>query len=200
MKEGGKEMKIVGFNGSPRMSGNTATILKEILKGAKDAGAEVEYIDLASLTISGCIGCERCRVDKTCTQFNDDMIPLYLLIEECDGIILGSPTYNYTMTPWIKAFIDRLYPYFDFTQERPGPYSSRLANKGKRALIFGVCEQLDEQEMQYNVPLMAKAMKVVGYEIVDTLYFTGHFKANSVSHTTKDLFKAYEAGRDFVTG
>ncbi len=57
------------------------------------------YIHLHSLQINVCIGCEKCRKDKTCTQFNDDMNLLYPLLEEADGIILGSPTYNYTMTP-----------------------------------------------------------------------------------------------------
>ena len=61
-----------------------------------------------------------------------------------------------------------------------------------------MCEQLEEKEMQYNIPLMADAIRVVGYEIVDTLYFTGHFKANSVSHHTKDMSRAFEAGRAFA--
>ena len=191
-------MNIIGFNGSPRKKGNTFTIMNEMLKGAIEEGAEVTYIHLPSLHIEGCIGCERCRKDKTCTKHKDDMQQLYPLIDEADGIILGSPTYNYTMTPWMKCFIDRLYPYFDFTDQRPGPYTSRLSNRGKKALIFGVCEQLEEKEMQYNIPLMADAIRVVGYEIVKTLYFTGHFKANSVSHNTKDISRAYEAGRAFA--
>ncbi len=173
--------------------------MNEILKGAKEKGADVEYIHLPSLQIHGCIGCEKCRKDKTCTQFTDDMNLLYPLLEKADGIILGSPTYNYTMTPWMKCFIDRLYPYFDFTEQRPGPYTSRLANKGKKALIFGVCEQVEEKEMQYNVPLMADAIRVVGYEIEDTLYFTGHFKATSVSHNDEDIKRACEAGRLFAS-
>jgi len=191
-------VNIIGFNGSPRKKGNTYTIMNEILKGAKEGGAEVKYIHLPSLHIEGCIGCERCRKDSTCTKHKDDMQQLYPLIDEADGIIVGSPTYNYTMTPWMKCFIDRLYPYFDFSDQRPGPYTSRLSNRGKKALIFGVCEQLEEKEMQYHIPLMADAIKVVGYEIVDTLYFTGHFKANSVSHNTKDIARAFEAGRAFV--
>lgn len=172
--------------------------MKEMLKGAQEEEIEVTYIHLPSYHIQGCIGCEKCRKDKTCTQFLDGMHLLYPLIEKADGIILGSPTYNYTMTPIMKAFIDRLYPYFDFTEERPGSYTSRLAKLGKRALIFGVCEQLDEKEMYYNVNVMKQAIHVVGYEIEDSLFFTGHFKANSASHDEKDLLRAYEAGKSFA--
>ena len=103
-------MFIVGFNGSPRKAGNTGAIMKRMLEGAAARGAETAYFHLIAYHINGCIGCERCRIDKTCTQFYDGMHLLYEVIERADGIILGSPTYNYSMTPWMKAFIDRFYP------------------------------------------------------------------------------------------
>jgi multimeric flavodoxin WrbA len=37
-------------------------------------------------------------------------------IEESKALILGSPTYNYNVTDPMKAFIDRLYPYYNFTK------------------------------------------------------------------------------------
>lgn len=42
-------MKIMAFNGSPRRNGNTASLLKEALKGAAASGADTEYVDLYSL-------------------------------------------------------------------------------------------------------------------------------------------------------
>ncbi len=191
-------MKIVGFNGSPRKRGNTYTLMSEILRGAKEEGSDTQYIQLQSYHIEGCIGCEKCRTDKICTQFFDGMHLLYPLLEEADGIILGSPTYNYSMTPWMKCFIDRFYPFLDFTEQRPGPYSSRLGNRGKRALIFGVSEQVDPSEMHHNVDAMKDAIKAIGYEIEDTLYFSNHFKASSVFQSISSQVKAYEAGRLFV--
>jgi len=103
------------------------------------------------------------------------------------------------MTSWMKCFIDRLYPYFDFTDQRLGSYTSRLSPLGKKALIIGVCEQVEEKEMQYNIPLMADANRVVRYEIADTLYFKGHFKATSVSRIVEDIKRAYEGRRLLVT-
>ena len=38
--------QIVIFNGSPRMDGNTATLLNLIAKGARDHGAEVKFYTL----------------------------------------------------------------------------------------------------------------------------------------------------------
>jgi putative NADPH-quinone reductase len=191
-------MHIIGFNGSPRKNGNTAAIMHEMLRGAQEAGATVEYIHLRSFHIEGCIGCEKCRKDKTCTQFFDGMHLLYPKITGAQGIILGSPTYNYGMTPWMKAFIDRLYPFFDFTEPRPGPYSSRLANLGKRSLVFGVCEQLDPKEAGYTVVNMRDAIEVLGYAMEDALTFPAHFHATSASRDQQTCERSFIAGRRFA--
>jgi multimeric flavodoxin WrbA len=88
-------MKILGIQGSPRRRGNTCTIMDSMLSGAESVGAQTQLVQLYAYSISGCIVCERCRKDKTCTQFLDGMHLLYPLIEEADALILGSPTYNY---------------------------------------------------------------------------------------------------------
>lgn len=49
---------------------------------------------------------------------------LYPKIEEAKGMVLGSPTYNYNVTSLMKTFIDRLYPYYNFTDDRPRGYSA----------------------------------------------------------------------------
>ncbi|HLW22206.1 MAG TPA: flavodoxin family protein [Sphaerochaetaceae bacterium] len=191
-------MYIIGINGSPRENGNTAEILRSMLEGVASPHVETEYFHLPSYHIEGCIGCERCRRDKTCTQFKDDMHLLYDRIDRADGLILGSPTYNYGMTPWMKAFIDRLYPFFDFTEPRPGPYRSRLADRGKRALVFAVCEQIDEKEVGYTIVNMRDAIAALGYSIHDTLAFSNHFLPNSVRKDATSRKRAYTAGRDFM--
>ena len=191
-------MYIIGFIGSPRQGGNTATIMHSMLTGAKENGAKVEAIHLRSYHIEGCIGCERCRKEKTCTQFMDGMHLLYDKIDKADGIILGSPAYNYNVTPWMKAFIDRLYPFFDFSEVRPGPYTSRLANRGKGALAYGVCEQIDPKEVGYTVVSMHDSIAALGYAMANSLTFSSHFLPNSVKKSDKELKRAYQAGEDFV--
>jgi multimeric flavodoxin WrbA len=191
-------MNILGINGSPRRHGNTSTLMKSMLEGAQHAGAQTELIELSSFRIEGCIGCEQCRRDKTCTRFYDGMHLLYPKIMEADGLILGSPTYNYNMTPQMKAFIDRLYPYFDFTEPRPGPYSSRLAGLGKRSLVFAVCEQHDPGEIGYTLVAMRDAIRVLGYEIAGEEIFSSHFHARSAAGCTEDLNRAVKAGASLV--
>ncbi len=40
-------MKVVAFNGSPRKDGNTAILIRRVLKELEAEGIETEYIQLA---------------------------------------------------------------------------------------------------------------------------------------------------------
>jgi multimeric flavodoxin WrbA len=73
-------------------------------------------IQIKEYSIEPCIGCEGCRKAGTCIKFHDGMGLLCPEIEESKALILGSPTYNYNVTDPMKAFIDRLYPYYNFTK------------------------------------------------------------------------------------
>ena len=53
--------KVMIINGSPRKNFNTAKMLKEAARGAEDAGAETEIINLYDLSFKGCISCLVCK-------------------------------------------------------------------------------------------------------------------------------------------
>jgi len=191
-------MKTLLINGSPRGKGNTAAILDKIAEGLAQEGVETETVHLPACAIQPCIGCERCRRDKTCTQFYDGMHLLYKKIEDSRGLVVGSPAYNYNVTPWMKAFIDRLYPYYDFEDPRPGSYRSRLQDQGRKAVIVAVGEQNDAGELGYTIPAMRDPLKVLGYEIIAELPITGHFAMGSVNKDPGILAAALEAGRQLA--
>jgi multimeric flavodoxin WrbA len=102
-------MKIIALNGSPRKGlSRTGQIVGEILAGAQSAGAQTEYIDITTLAIGGCIGCDRCHHVGVCVQ-RDDFNGLFDKMCASDGIVLGSPVYIYQVTAQLKAFIDRAW-------------------------------------------------------------------------------------------
>lgn len=189
---------ILGIGGSPRRGGNTDVLLDRILEGAATAGADVECVHLRDYAIEACVGCERCRKDLTCTRFMDGMHLLYPKLERARGIVIGSPTYNYNVTSMVKSFIDRLYPYYVFTAERPGSYSSRLAGEGRRALVFSVCEQEDIGEMGFALEAMSMPLEALGYHIVEQLPITGIFERGAVKRRDDIMETVFEAGRRFV--
>ena len=53
-------MHILAFNGSPRKSGTTSTLIKAVLQGAQSAGAETTEVSLHPIDMKGFAGCLTC--------------------------------------------------------------------------------------------------------------------------------------------
>ncbi len=102
-------MKVVAFNGSARKDGNTAILLKRVLKTLEGEGIETELIQLAGEQIRGCTACRACFETKNqrCVITDDNVNAYIQKMIEADGIIFGSPTYFGMMSPEMKALIDR---------------------------------------------------------------------------------------------
>ena len=126
---------ILGIGGSPRKHGNSDVLLTRILQGARKEKIATEQIHLCDYNFEPCIGCEKCRKTKVCKGLNDGMQLLYPKIVTSRGLVLVSPTHNYNVTAWMKAFIDRLYCFYIFNDSRPRGWSSRLAGQGRKAAV-----------------------------------------------------------------
>ncbi len=102
-------MKVVAFNTSARLDGNTAILIRRVFKELENAGIKTELIQLAGQNIAGCIGCGKCMInkDKKCVV-TDDLANEYITeMVKADGIIIGSPTYFADCTANAKALIER---------------------------------------------------------------------------------------------
>ena len=102
-------MKVIAFNGSARKDGNTAILIRRVLKVLEDEGVETELIQLAGEQIRGCNACGICGKiqNQQCKIVNDNVNAYIEKMAAADGIILGSPTYFSMMTSEMKALIDR---------------------------------------------------------------------------------------------
>lgn len=187
-------MTIIGIGGSPRSGGNTDVLLDTLLAGARDAGRETSIVQLRDLEFSLCIGCEECRELKECV-FGDEMNELARQIMDSSGLVLASPTHNYNVSALMKAFIDRLYPFYDFTDDRPRRYSSRLAGQGMVAAAVAVAEQVDIDDMGFALEGMSRVLDVLGLKVVGQLPVLGIFDAGLVSQKSHILNQAESLGR-----
>ena len=185
-------MRILGISGSPRRGGNSDIILDNILKGA---GVSSEIIYLSDIDFSPCVGCEQCRMDKICTRFEDDLTPLYEVLQEAMGLVLVSPVHNYNITSWMKAFIDRLYCFYDFDDERPRGWSSRLAGQGRFAAFATVAEQMEEEDLGVTMEALRMPIEAFGYEIAGELQVMGKFDAGIVGEDPDVLQRCTELGK-----
>ncbi len=103
-------MKVIAFNGSPRMLGNTHTALEFVLDELNKEGIETENIMMGIEAIDPCNVCQTCtqNVDGRCLIETDSINEWFEKAKEADGIIIGSPVYFGGMTAQTKAFVDRM--------------------------------------------------------------------------------------------
>jgi multimeric flavodoxin WrbA len=117
-KESCRNVKeIVIFNGSPRMDGNTSTLLNSIAKGARDNGAEVHFYTLFKMKFMACQSCFACRAKEDCV-IQDELNQALQKVKTADAVVIGSPIYMMQMTGPVKNLYDRLLPLMD-AQARP---------------------------------------------------------------------------------
>ncbi|MFC2007396.1 flavodoxin family protein [Chloroflexota bacterium] len=188
--------KVLGIGSSPRKGGNSDILLKRMLKGARDGGVATEEVQLRDYLFQPCIGCERCRKEKRCVELQDGMQLIYPKITEASGLILISPVHNYNVTAWMKSFIDRLYCFYNFTEERPGSWSSQLAGQCRKAIVAAVGEEASREEgMTPTLEAMRLPIKALGHEVIGELPVLGIFGKGKVKEYPEILGKAETLGR-----
>ena len=138
-----KHPKIVAIYGSPRRKGNTATLLKKAIEGARDSGVDVEEIVLRDLKISPCLEIYGCMQTGECA-IKDDFQMVRDKIKHAQGLILASPVFFYSVSSHTKILMDRFQslwvkkywvdkiPKDEQTIKRKGLFISVGATKGKK--------------------------------------------------------------------
>ena len=76
------------------------------MKGALEAGHQVEKIRVADKNIGYCRACYGCKSTGICV-IKDDMAEVLQKMIDCDVLVLASPVYFYSINANLKAVIDR---------------------------------------------------------------------------------------------
>ena len=102
-------MKVLAFNGSARLDGNTAILLNTVLGELQHEGIQTELVQLAKEHLQGCGACYRCFKQKgeQCSIDTDPVNEYIAKMAAADGILLGSPVYFADVTANAKALIER---------------------------------------------------------------------------------------------
>ena len=108
-RQGGISMgkKVLILSGSPRKGGNSDILCDEFMRGAQEAGNEVEKIRVAGRKVAPCSGCYYCRDHGGECVHRDDMAEILQKMIDADVIVLASPVYFYSIDAQLKAVIDR---------------------------------------------------------------------------------------------
>jgi len=192
-----KPPNIVAIYGSPRRKGNTATLLKRTIEGARDSGAEVEEIVLRDLKISPCLEIYGCMQAGECA-IKDDFQIVRDKILASQGLILASPVFFYAVSSHTKILMDRFQSlwvkkyWVDKTPKdqkiikRKGLFISVGATKGKKlfdGMLLSVKYFFDVLDMEL--------WKTLLYRQLD-------FQEDVLKHP-EYLEEAYIAGKEFTT-
>lgn len=114
-------MNILALQGSPRLRGNTSTLLDAFLEPFRTSPAlqertptkahNITRFDVCSQHIRPCLSCYACKKQGSCPVV-DDMACIYSHLSSDDVVILASPIYFYSFTAQLKAVIDRCQTFW----------------------------------------------------------------------------------------
>ncbi len=125
-----KPSKLLILVGSPRRTGNSATLAEAVQRGAEAVGTEVSLRFVDDFIASFLRDCRTCRLpngecaiaDQFRTLFFDDFLP-------ADGVIFCSPIYWYGLSAQTKAFFDRTFCYYAASYPDSDHVLNRMSHK-----------------------------------------------------------------------
>ena len=169
--------RVVGINGSPRKSGNTAFLISEFLHIVAEHGFETQMIHLAATRVAPCDGCNACKTTKRC-HIRDDFDEVYAKLLQADGIVIGSPVYIGAPTGNIVSLMGRTVY---LARQTGNPFDNRVGTAVVSARRGGANFVL----AQLNLYLSLMGMIVPNSSVYWHIAITGGGKASS-PHISSD--------------
>lgn len=126
--------KVLILSGSPRKGGNSDLLCDEFMKGAQEAGNEVEKIWLRSKKIGYCLACYYCKNHGGECAVKDDMAEILDKIQAADVIVMASPVYFYSIDAQLKTVIDRCVARWLDIKDKEFYYIMTAADEHKQAM------------------------------------------------------------------
>lgn len=187
---------IIAVYGSPRRKGNTASLLKKAVEGAREAGAGVEEIVLRDLKMSPCMEIYGCKHGGEC-RISDDFQKVRDRILAARGLMLASPIFFYTVSAHTKILMDRFQslwvkkhwiekvPFGQTDDHRKGLFISVGATRGKK-LFDG------------TLLTVRYFFEVMDMQLWRSLLYRGMDHEGDVQKHPEYLAEAYQAGAEFA--
>ena len=101
-------MKVLLLNGSPHEKGCTYTALHEIAVTLRNDGVEAEIFWLGTDAVKSCTACGACRKLGKCA-YDDVANEVIAKLDDCDGLIIGSPVHYAGASGQVTAVMDRVF-------------------------------------------------------------------------------------------
>ena len=173
--------KVLILSGSPRKNGNSDILCNEFMKGAMEAGHNVEKICVAEMRIGYCRGCYACKDTGICA-IQDNMAEVLQRMIDADVLVLASPVYFYSIDAQLKAVIDRTVARWTEVKDKE---------------LYYIMAAADEDRTAMNTTLACfrgYADCIEGAKEMGVIYGTGVYQKGEIM-STEAMKEAYEMGR-----
>ena len=188
-------MKVLIINGSPRINGNTAVALNELVRTFEAEGIETEVCQIGGKDIRGCIACGKCS-ELGCCVFNDEVNEIAVKFEQADGLILASPVYYASANATLIACLDRLFYSSHFDKTMKVGASVVIARRG------GCSSTFDELNKYFTICGMPVASSTYWNSVHGRLQGEAEFDTEglctmrNLAHNMSFLMKSIALGKE----
>ena len=138
---------------SSRRHGNTGRLLDCVA-----GNIDIDIVDLSEFKFS--------NYDYEHNNLDDDFLPLMQRVLDYDKIIFASPVYWYSVTPTMKAFIDRISDLLDV----PELLETGRRLRGKRGYVL--CTSISDEASSSFINAFSDTFGYLG------MAYSGHLHAN----------------------
>lgn len=176
-------MKTLIINGSPRKSGHTVALIKEmtaILKG------EIKIVDCYTANISPCIDCRYCYNKKGCS-IKDEMQDIYEYLVDCDAVIIASPMHFGTISGKAISVCSRLQSYWSSRHIRKVDKDNLKPKYGALVITAG--------GNWPNIQILAEGVADYIFDHTETQQIGSVYAKETDKYPAKDNVKAVDQAR-----
>ena len=202
-------MKIIAINGSHKgKNGNTDVMVRAFLKGAEEAGAEIENIYLSEKNINHCKACNACWFKNPghCI-IKDDMEEILNKFLNADISILATPLYFSNISSMLATFMDRLFslttPYFE-KDENGETRHIKVFESAPKLIMLSNCAYPERTHFQVISNWIKRAAPNASTEVIGEIYTSQaafiRSKTEEIQPILSEYFETLErAGMEIVT-
>jgi multimeric flavodoxin WrbA len=187
--------KLLILVGSPRKTGNSATLAAAVQQGAQAAGSQVTFRHIDDYITNFLRDCRTCRLpngecaieDNFKTLFFDDFL-------SADGVVFCSPIYWYGLSAQTKAFFDRTFCYYAASYPKSGDVIRQMMHKR-----IGLVLASEETYPGASLGIVHQIQEYSRYtksEFVGVVRGVGNSRSEVVHDPSAPLLAAEELGRE----
>ena len=208
-------MNVLGISFGRKMS-NCEIMVKAALKECEKQGHEIRFIEADALNIKHCTGCISCVVGmisgrgKGGCHLKDDFHIIDEALMECDGLILGCPTFEAMPTGLYKTVCDRIGPSHDVTFRKAAYEEGLAAGKPEDQLpdkrsfkprvgaLISVGGAMTENWLAFMLPTMYMLPMSMDIKIVDAYQYYGAMAYPHVLGNEPVMERARKVGQNIA--